>query len=272
MCGICGSVGRAEPAAVRRMTRAMVHRGPDDESYYDGTNATLGFRRLAIIDVAGGRQPLVNEDGSIRVVFNGEIYNHRELRSRLQARGHRLASGSDGEVLAHLYEETGDGLVADLNGIFAFALWDERRGRRLLARDPNGVKPLYYTDEGGCTVFASEIKSMVAGGLVSTEIDPEAVAQYLTYQAVPAPCSILSTVRALPPGTVAARRPGGHDAALRARLQDDLGLSFLPRLWRRGLASSIEMGSGAHDLWRPLLLATHELVSQADRLAAEVGA
>lgn len=186
----------------------MAHRGPDDESYFDSARATLGFRRLAIIDVAGGQQPLSNEDGTIQVVFNGEIYNHRALRRQLEARGHRLRSGSDGEVLAHLYEDRGEALVDDLNGIFAFALWDERRGRVLLARDPNGVKPLYYAESPGRTVFASEIKALVAGGLMSTALDPEAVAQYLTYQAVPAPLSILRGVRALEPGRIAVGVPG----------------------------------------------------------------
>ena len=208
MCGICGTFGKTDPSAVRRMTRAMAHRGPDDESYFDGVRATLGFRRLAVIDVAGGQQPLSNEDGTIQVVFNGEIYNHRTLRATLEARGHRLRSGSDGEVLAHLYEDRGEALVDDLNGIFAFALWDERRGRVLLARDPNGVKPLYYAESEGRTVFASEIKALVAGGLVSKALDPEAVAQYLTYQAVPAPLSILKSVRALEPGRIAVGSPG----------------------------------------------------------------
>jgi asparagine synthase (glutamine-hydrolysing) len=208
MCGICGVVGVADPAAVRRMTHAMAHRGPDDESYFEDARATLGFRRLAIIDVAGGRQPLANEDGTVQVVFNGEIYNHRALRARLAAGGHRLRTGSDGEVLAHLYEEAGDAVVEELNGIFAFALWDRRRDRLLLARDRNGVKPLYFAESAGCTIFASEIKALVAGGLVSRDLDAESLAQYLTYQAVPAPRSILRGVRALEPGRIASGRPG----------------------------------------------------------------
>ncbi len=178
MCGICGMIGRPDLDAVRRMTAAMVHRGPDDESYYADARAALGFRRLSIIDVAGGRQPLSNEDGSIQVVFNGEIYNHQELRSGLEARGHVLRSGSDGEVLAHLYEEQGADLVEALNGIFAFALWDVRAGRVMLARDPHGVKPLYYAEQEGRLLFASELKALVASRCLSRDLDPEAIAQY----------------------------------------------------------------------------------------------
>jgi asparagine synthase (glutamine-hydrolysing) len=203
VCGICGSVGRPDLDAVRRMATAMVHRGPDDENYYADEQVALGFRRLAIIDVAGGRQPLSNEDGSIQVVFNGEIYNHRELRARLEANGHRLKTGSDGEVLAHLYEEHGDSLVDDLNGIFAFAVWDRRRNRLLLARDPHGVKPLYYARVGAQVLFASELKALVASGHVSRELDSEGIAQYLTYQAVPPPRTMLRDVMALEPGRLA---------------------------------------------------------------------
>ena len=191
MCGIAGMIGRPDLDAVHRMAAAMVHRGPDDENFYADGQAVLGFRRLAIIDVAGGRQPLSNEDGSIQVVFNGEIYNHHELRARLEQQGHVLRTRSDGEVLAHLYEQVGAQVVDHLNGIFAFAIWDRHRERVLLARDPHGVKPLYYAEVDGRILFASEIKALVASGCISRELDPEAVAQYLTYQAVPPPRSIL---------------------------------------------------------------------------------
>ena len=213
MCGIAGIIGHSDLDAVKRMTAAMVHRGPDDENYYVDAGATLGFRRLAIIDVAGGRQPLSNEDGTIQVVFNGEIYNHRELREWLELRGHVLRSGSDGEVLAHLYEDEGPGLVDHLNGIFAFALWDARTRQVLLARDHHGVKPLYFAERDGRIVFASELKAMVASGFVSRQLDAEAVAQYLTYHAVPPPLSMLRDVQALGPGRLAIGRPG----ALRVR-------------------------------------------------------
>jgi asparagine synthase (glutamine-hydrolysing) len=201
-------IGRPDLDAVRRMAAAMVHRGPDDENFYADEQAVLGFRRLAIIDVAGGRQPLSNEDESVHVVFNGEIYNHRELRAQLEQRGHVLRTHSDGEVLAHLYEEVGADVVDHLNGIFAFAIWDRPRERLLLARDPHGVKPLYYAETGGRILFASEIKAMLASGCVSRELDAEAIAHYLTYQAVPPPHSVLRDVRALEPGRLAIGRPG----------------------------------------------------------------
>jgi asparagine synthase (glutamine-hydrolysing) len=208
MCGICGIVGQPDAGAVRRMARAMVHRGPDDEHFYEDSAVVLGFRRLSIIDLAGGRQPLSNEDGSVHVVFNGEIYNHRELRADLERRGHHLRTHSDGEILSHLYEEVGDDLVDRLNGIFAFAIWDVRQRHLVLARDPHGVKPLYYAETPSELIFASEIKALVASGRVSRELDPEAVAQYLQYQVVPPPGAIVRGVRALEPGRVLVRNGG----------------------------------------------------------------
>jgi asparagine synthase (glutamine-hydrolysing) len=201
-------IGRPEREALGRMTTAMVHRGPDDDGFYLDQVAGLGFRRLSIIDVAGGHQPLTNENGRLHLVFNGEIYNHRELRTRLEEHGHRFRTQSDGEVILHLYEEKGPSLVDDLNGIFAFALWNPEDDELVLARDHHGVKPLYYSQHAGELTFASEIKAMLASGRVSRDIDPQAVAQYLVYQAVPPPLSILRDVQALPPGRVLVRRRG----------------------------------------------------------------
>jgi asparagine synthase (glutamine-hydrolysing) len=208
MCGICGIVNKPDEQAVRRMAAAMIHRGPDDDGFYSDERAALGFRRLAIIDVAGGNQPLSNENGSIRVVFNGEIYNHKELRKDLEARGHQMHSHSDGEVLAHLYEEYGSALPEKLNGIFAFAIWDRNNDSLLLARDHHGVKPLYYAERNGTLVFASEIKAILASGLVDRQLDTEAVAQYLVYQVVPPPLSILRGVNQLLPGSLLVHKKG----------------------------------------------------------------
>ncbi len=202
MCGICGMVGRPERRALGRMAAAMTHRGPDDDGFYLDAVAGLGFRRLAIIDVDGGQQPLTNEDASLHLVFNGEIYNHRELRAGLESRGHRFRTHSDGEVLLHLYEEDGAAFVSKLNGIFACALWNPAADELVLARDHHGVKPLYYAESGGGLVFASELKAILASGRVSRDIDPQAVSQYLVYQAVPPPLSILRDVQQLGPGRV----------------------------------------------------------------------
>lgn len=208
MCGICGMVGSPDRDVLGRMAAAMVHRGPDDDGFYVDEVAGLGFRRLSIIDVAGGHQPLVNEDASLQLVFNGEIYNHQELRTQLLQRGHQFRTQSDGEVILHLYEESGTGLVERLNGIFAFALWNRRAGELLIARDHHGVKPLYYAIRGRELLFASELKSLLASGRLSRDVDAEAVGQFLTFQAVPPPLTMLKDVRALPPGRLAVHRRG----------------------------------------------------------------
>ncbi len=200
MCGICGTFGEPDRGIVERMASAMTHRGPDDSGFFVDDTVALGFRRLSIIDVAGGHQPLENEDQTVQLIFNGEIYNHRDLRRDLESRGHRFRSGSDGEVIVHLYEERGTRAVDDLNGIFAFALWDQRAERLLLARDPHGVKPLYWTVQHDTFLFASELKAILASGRVARELEPEAVGQYLQYQAVPAPLSMVAGVHQLEPG------------------------------------------------------------------------
>jgi asparagine synthase (glutamine-hydrolysing) len=178
------------------MCDAMLHRGPDGEGLYTDDQAALGMRRLAIVDVAGSDQPVYNEDRSVVAVFNGELYNHPELRVRLLAQGHRLTTDGDGECLVHLYEEYGEELVHRLRGMFAFAIWDRRAGRLLLARDRLGKKPLYWRSDQGSLAFASELKALIG----DDEVDPVALHHYLTFKYVPAPWSILRGVSKLPAG------------------------------------------------------------------------
>ncbi len=202
MCGICGVAGpgAADIEAVRRMNARLVHRGPDSDGVFEGDGVALAMRRLSIIDLEHGDQPISNEDGSITVVQNGEIYNYRELRGELERRGHRFATHSDTEVLVHLYEEHGDGFVERLRGMFAIALWDSGSHRLLLARDRFGIKPLYYRLAGGTLSFASELKAMFEQPGFSRQIDPRAVAAYLAFNSIPAPLTIFTEARKLPAG------------------------------------------------------------------------
>jgi asparagine synthase (glutamine-hydrolysing) len=205
MCGICGLVaGERERApdreAVARMSGRLVHRGPDDDGLFHEGPVALAARRLSIIDLAGGHQPIENEDGSAVVVQNGEIYNYRELKRELEGRGHRFATDCDTEVLVHAYEEWGDAFAERLRGMFAIALWDKRRRRLLLVRDRFGIKPLYYRHAGGGLSFASELKAMLEQPGFSREIDPRAVAAYLAFNSIPAPLTIFKEARKLPPG------------------------------------------------------------------------
>src|SRR5512134_488162 len=203
MCGINGVFwyrgGEADPRLVHAQARAQRHRGPDDADVWSEGPAALGHRRLAVVDLSpGGRQPMANEDGSVHVVYNGELYNWPEVMPRLAARGHRFRGRSDTEMLLHLWEEKGPALVDDLRGMFAFALHDAARRTLLLARDRAGKKPLYWHDDGRRIVFASELKSLLVDPSVPRDVDPAAIADYLTFQYVPAPGSILAGVRKLP--------------------------------------------------------------------------
>jgi asparagine synthase (glutamine-hydrolysing) len=253
MCGIAGELRlvageRASAERVRRMCDAIVHRGPDDFGGITQGEVALGMRRLSIVDVAGGHQPLASEDGTVQVVCNGEIYNSAPLRSALQARGHQFRSASDVEVIAHLYEEEGTDAVARLDGMFAFALWDARRRRLVLGRDRLGIKPLYVAEIGGRLLFGSEAKCLLAGGLDPT-IDLQALHDYLTLGYVPDPASIYAGARQLEPGTVLVAEPGrtprverywqlsGHTAGRTARTE---------AAWERDLVTTLKAAVASH--------------------------
>lgn len=207
MCGIAG-IAAADPRSVpleaealRRMTEAIEHRGPDDDGHLLEAGVALGMRRLSVIDPAGSSQPVANEDDEVSAVFNGEIYNFRELRDELRARGHRFATRGDGEVIVHLYEEHGPAFVERLRGMFAIALWDRPRRRLVLARDRMGVKPLYLAETADGLAFASEVRSLVSAGLVRPRLDPAAAELFMAWGYVPGPATLFAGVRKLPPAS-----------------------------------------------------------------------
>jgi asparagine synthase (glutamine-hydrolysing) len=238
MCGIAGILDLRDrpvaPSLVRRLCDVLVHRGPDDEGYYMDGSVGLGQRRLAILDLAGGRQPMSNEDGTIWITFNGAIYNFRELRERLEGLGHRFATRSDTEVIVHAYEQYGPDCMKELRGMFAFALWDQPRQTLLAARDRVGKKPLFYAEVDGQWVFASELQALLRHPGLVREVDRAALDEYLTYGYVPAPRTIFRGVHKLPPAhylTLRLRRGGGGDPEVhverywRLAYEPKLGLS-----------------------------------------------
>lgn len=260
MCGICGiyhygSAQDADDALVRRMATAMGHRGPDDDGILRDGPVALGHRRLAIIDPAGGHQPIANEDESVWTVANGEIYNFRLLADALARQGHHFRSRSDSEVIVHAYEEYGREWLRRLEGMYALAVWDRRARRLTLARDPFGIKPLYLWDDGRCLRFASELKAFLADPAFPREIDRVALDQYLTFQFVPSPRTLFAAVRKLPPGyraivergTVTIERfadpsprpqPVGDEAAAVATLQAHLHAAV-----ERQMVSDVPVGA-----------------------------
>lgn len=205
MCGIAGFAGldiapSDAQSALTRMCDAIFHRGPNSAGYFLADGVAMGMRRLSIIDVAGGHQPIYNEDKTIAVVFNGEIYNHHHLRSQLAARGHEFRTHSDTEVLVHLYEEYGTEMVERLRGMFAFSIWDSLKRTLFLARDHSGMKPLAYAQVGSGLAYCSELRSLSALGHVELQVNPFAVAQFFAFGYVPDPLTIFENVRKLPPG------------------------------------------------------------------------
>jgi asparagine synthase (glutamine-hydrolysing) len=206
MCGICGqyNFGSSEPVRrsdIEAMTNAMVHRGPDDEGHYVAGPLGLGFRRLSIIDLAGGHQPMSDNQESVWMVFNGEIYNFLELREELQSHGHVFRTRCDTEVIVHGYKQWGDEVLNRLNGMFGLAIWDNRRRRLVLARDPFGIKLLYYRIDRGRLYFGSEMRAVRATMSESASLDPVSLNLFLRYRYTPSPYTILQGVQKLAPGT-----------------------------------------------------------------------
>jgi asparagine synthase (glutamine-hydrolysing) len=226
MCGIAGQVGAcADEVGLHRMLQALRHRGPDDEGMYRADGVVLGQRRLSIIDVAGGRQPICNEDETVWVVFNGEIYNYQALRRELEEKGHRFATQSDTEVLVHLYEDFGPHCVERLRGMFAFALWDARQRRLFAARDRLGQKPFYFVQRGAELLFASEIKALLAYDPALAELDLAALDQYLTLRLIAPPRSMFRAIQKLPPAHTLT-----FDATAGLRIRRYWDLRYEPKL------------------------------------------
>ncbi len=214
MCGICGIYSYNSNREIGRnlqssMLSAIRHRGPDDEGSYNEEKLFLGMRRLSIIDLNGGHQPMSNEDDSIWIVFNGEIYNYKDLRAMLSAKGHVFRTQSDTETIIHAYEEWGIDGFARLNGMYGFALWDRRRKELILARDPFGVKPLYYIDQQDSIIFGSEIKAILADPNVRRNVDVAALDQFLTFSFVPSSRTLFEGIKKVPPGYALCITPKG---------------------------------------------------------------
>ncbi len=200
MCGICGFIGRCQEGTVERMTTALIHRGPDSAGFFHDERIHMGMRRLRIIDLEGSEQPVYNEDRSLVLICNGEIYNYHALRRMLEDRGHRFSTNGDVETILHLYEEFREDCVQHLDGMFAFALWDTRQNKLLLARDRLGIKPLYWAKLPNKLLFASEIRSILASGEVDFELDDLSILKYISFPAVQAPLTIFRQINALLPG------------------------------------------------------------------------
>jgi asparagine synthase (glutamine-hydrolysing) len=209
MCGICGFANYRNDLLLKGMTARLTHRGPDEDGFFtSGEKVSLGMRRLKIIDLATGSQPISNEDGTATVVFNGEIYNFKELRSDLRAKGHRFRTGADTEVLVHLYEEYGPDFPARLRGMFAFALWDSKTDTLFLGRDHFGIKPLFYAFLGDKLFFASEIKSLLLAAEIPDDLDPSAIDAYFTRLYIPSPLTVYKHIRKLEPAQTLVFRGG----------------------------------------------------------------
>ncbi|HOW28314.1 MAG TPA: asparagine synthase (glutamine-hydrolyzing) [Elusimicrobiota bacterium] len=252
MCGIAGMWNHRDPALLETMTERLTHRGPDSDGFYHDDVTGLGARRLAVLDLEGGQQPVFNEDKSVVVVYNGEIYNFQSLRADLEKKGHRFQSKTDTEVLVHLYEEKGPDMVRDLNGMFAFALWDRTRQRLIIARDPLGVKPLFYAERPEGLFFSSEIKSLLKVPFIPRDMSYRSLDLYLSYLYIPSPMTIYRHIRKLPPahllvcekGRCSLRRYWDLPRTQRAPLDVSLDriAHLLEQAVRRQLVSDVPLG------------------------------
>jgi asparagine synthase (glutamine-hydrolysing) len=245
MCGIYGILAlsgaqQRERATLNAMGASIVHRGPDDEGAYADSQLLLGMRRLSIIDVAGGHQPITNEDGSVVVVCNGEIYNYRELRRWLESAGHRFATHSDTEAIAHLYEERGAAFLEELEGMFGLAVWDRAHRRLIVARDPLGIKPIYYRLTDRELIFASEAKAIMRVPGASPSLDQASLAQYLTFGYVSAPNAIFKGLRKLPPGVALVAEQGRCTLHRYWELPPQVDHSVSADQWAERLRSEME--------------------------------
>ena len=202
MCGICGFTGQIEQRedTIRRMTEVITHRGPDDDGYYSDDYISMGFRRLSIIDLENGKQPITNEKGNLVLTYNGEIYNYKELKKELEELGHHFSTTSDSEVLVHAFEEWGEDMFEKLRGMFAFAIYNTETKAIFLARDFFGIKPLHYTMIGDDLIYASEIKSILEHPDFVKEFNDKALDAYLSFQYVPQPMTFFKDVYCLMPG------------------------------------------------------------------------
>src|SRR6266446_10480854 len=207
MCGIAGYSGREMPGLMPQMLDLIRHRGPDDDGEFNDRDVHLGMVRLSIIDLSGGHQPISNEDDTIHVIFNGEIFNYVELKAELEAKGHQFKTNSDTETIVHAYEEYGRSFAHKLNGMFSIAVWDTRNTTLLLYRDRFGVKPLFYSTIPSGVVFGSEIKTLRVHPALGRELDYEALSHYLSLRNVPAPFTIYRDIRALLPGQMLTWNP-----------------------------------------------------------------
>jgi asparagine synthase (glutamine-hydrolysing) len=278
MCGICGQFGYEQQAPVSRrdiekMARSIVHRGPDDEGYYVNGPLGLGFRRLSIIDIEGGHQPMSDPSESIWVVFNGEIYNFPELRRELEGFGHVFRTRCDTEVIVLGYKQWGDDVLNRLNGMFGLAIWDERTRRLVIARDAFGIKPIYYKIESGMVSFGSEIRCILAAAKASPEPDPTAMNLFLRYRFTPSPFTVFKGIRKLAAGTMLIFQDGGYSlrrwycycpqpfspAKSEGQARDEL-LEIYRRAIKRHLLSDVPLGlllSGGVDSALLLALMNH---------------